>query len=453
MNEQIAIVLAGGSGERFGSEKPKQYLKLAGKPILWWSLKSFIDSKAFSKIYVCVNPNWLEAAAAICKEFPLAPIELVAADQSRSGSTLAAVRQIPQYVDERAKIVVHDAVRPFLDLEIIDRVLIGLDAYDCIDVVVPTADTIVMTDETQSRINHIPDRSRARRGQTPQGFRLGDLRSMVSLTIDWDLATFSCDCALFQSCFPQKTIGIALGSERNIKITTEYDMALANKLVGTRAHFAQPLVRNIAPEQVHIVLGGNGGIGSSYAILLEQQGAQVVRASRASGIDICNREQVSALLDETFKKYNRIDGVAIFSGHLSLGHLVESDPLDIIQTVHTNLLGPIWVAHLASKYLSKTKGYLMFTSSSSYSLGREGTAVYSATKAALVNLTNSLSIELHQMGISVICVVPPRCDTPMRKSAFGKEPPGSLASPDYIAGKILPHIKNPVTGNIVEIPW
>lgn len=453
MNDQIAVVLAGGSGERFGGKKPKQYLKLAGKPILWWSLKAFIDSNAFTKIFVCANSRWLHTAAEICDEFQTDSIELVAADNSRSGSTLAAVREICQDVDIKTKIVVHDAVRPFLDLEIIDRVLEGLDLHDAVDVVVPTSDTIVMADETQSRISHIPDRSRARRGQTPQGFRLGDLRLVLKMTADSDLSSFPCDCSLFRCCFPQKTIGLVTGSERNIKITTEHDMAVANKILGTQAVFSKPPSRHIISDQVHIVFGGNSGIGSSYASLLEQEGAQVVRASRVNGVDISNRGQVNEFLNKIFMEYGRIDCVAIFSGYLSYGHLVESEPQNLLETVQTNLMGPIWVAQLAAKYLSKTNGHLIFTSSSSYSLGREGTAVYSATKAALVNLTNSLSAELHQMGISVTCVVPPRCNTPLRVNAFGSENPISLASPEYIASKILPHIKNPVNGNVVEIPW
>ncbi|MBP8931809.1 MAG: SDR family oxidoreductase [Paracoccus sp.] len=100
-------------------------------------------------------------------------------------------------------------------------------------------------------------------------------------------------------------------------------------------------------------------------------------------------------------------------------------------------MGSIVVSQASLPYLSETRGHLVLTSSSSYYRGRANTAAYSASKAAVVNLTQALAEEWAAEGVTVSCIVPRRADTPMRRNAFPDEDQGPNLKPEAVADAIL----------------
>src|SRR5207237_6943565 len=105
----------------------------------------------------------------------------------------------------------------------------------------------------------------------------------------------------------------------------------------------------------------------------------------------------------------------------------------------------------ALPYLKETKEQLLFFTSSSYTRGRANYGMYSATKAATVNLTQSLSEEWVEVGVRVNCINPERTSTPMRTKAFGEEPEGTLLAADTVAIASLDTLLSPVPGQIVAV--
>jgi len=101
--------------------------------------------------------------------------------------------------------------------------------------------------------------------------------------------------------------------------------------------------------------------------------------------------------------------------------------------------------------LKKSKGHLVFFASSSYTRGREGYSVYSASKAGIVNFAQALSDELMDYGISVNIINPERTDTPMRRNNFGKEDKTALLNPDFVATQTLTLLTKKTTGMIYDI--
>ena len=131
--------------------------------------------------------------------------------------------------------------------------------------------------------------------------------------------------------------------------------------------------------------------------------------------------------------FGGIDVVVNAAGLLRNGLLSEQSGANIAEQVAINFTGALNVARLAHAWLKQSQGSLLLFSSSSYTRGRAGYVTYSATKAAIVNLTQGLSEEWAADGIRVNCVIPGRTDTEMRKSNFHSESPDTLFNPYQIA--------------------
>jgi 2-C-methyl-D-erythritol 4-phosphate cytidylyltransferase len=164
-----AIVLAGGDGNRFGGEMPKQFVRLAGDPILLRTLRA-LGGAEVDRVVVVSHPAWIEdtrqlvAAAALTM-----PVTVVSGGATRNESTQAGLLALEG--DDDDIVVVHDAVRPLVPLDVIQRSIepILSGRADATDTVIPSADTLVIVED--DLVVEIPDRSRYRRGQTPQTFR------------------------------------------------------------------------------------------------------------------------------------------------------------------------------------------------------------------------------------------------------------------------------------------
>jgi NAD(P)-dependent dehydrogenase (short-subunit alcohol dehydrogenase family) len=109
------------------------------------------------------------------------------------------------------------------------------------------------------------------------------------------------------------------------------------------------------------------------------------------------------------------------------------------------------IAQESFQYLHATRGQLLFFTSSSHTRGRAGYAVYSATKAGVVNLTQALSDEWAEAGIRVNCMSPQRTDTPMRRNASGEEPSETLLDPARVADATIDVLRSSMTGQIIDV--
>ncbi len=108
-------------------------------------------------------------------------------------------------------------------------------------------------------------------------------------------------------------------------------------------------------------------------------------------------------------------------------------------------------ARAAEPYLRASRGHLLLFTSSSYTRGRGGYALYSSTKAAVVNLTQALADEWSSEGVKVNVINPERTRTPMRTQAFGEESPESLLDSDTVAESVLAVLAADLTGHVVDV--
>jgi 2-C-methyl-D-erythritol 4-phosphate cytidylyltransferase len=233
--QTVAVVLAAGSGSRFGSASPKQLRVLAGRNLIEHCVQAFAHAPGIDTVLVV-------AAAAIQEQVArdLAGHEKVAAviegGASRTDSTRRALAWLTASVTGEVKVLFHDAARPLVDQRIIADCIAALDEWQAIGVVVPSSDTIV--EVAGGTIQRVLPRHSLARCQTPQGFWLPVISRAYRLAdADPAFATMTAtdDCGVVLRYLPEVAIGAVTGSERNLKITYTDDLAIANALISPGA--------------------------------------------------------------------------------------------------------------------------------------------------------------------------------------------------------------------------
>ncbi|MGW9167700.1 SDR family NAD(P)-dependent oxidoreductase [Agromyces sp. NPDC055658] len=450
----IAIILAGGIGVRVGLGMPKQLIRIAGKAIVEHTLEALEASPLIDEVLVMMNAGSLHELDHLKTDPRFTKLTAVLpGGETRNDTTKLALAALPD--DGDAKVLFHDAVRPFVDERIIEDCVTALDEYDAVDTAIPSADTIIEVDEG-SIITGIPARSRLRRGQTPQAFRLSTIRRAYELAAgDPDFAATD-DCGVIFKYLPDVPIKVVAGTAENMKITEPLDIHIADKIfqlqtTSLTSHTADGTDSLDLSGKSVVVFGGSYGIGASIAEQAKAAGARVHSFSRsATGTDVTSRKQVRRALKAAAAD-GPIDYVVITAGVLSIANLTDTSKKRLRNTLETNLLAPAKIAQEAYPYLEASRGQLLLFTSSSYTRGRAGYSMYSATKAGVVNLTQALADEWAESGVRVNCLNPQRTRTPMRTKAFGEEPTHTLLDPEHVAAVSLRLLDSDLTGQVVDV--
>lgn len=445
----ITIILTSGSGTRFRSEIPKQFLKVAGKRVVEHTLDCFQSHVAIDEIIIVTSREQTALIEEIVLRGSYSKVsKIVLGGETRQASSAAGIAAIQ---GDEHKVLVHDAVRPLLDHATINRCLLALDSFDCVDTVIPSTDTVVQMGDDEC-IARIPDRANLRLGQTPQGFRSGILRQAHHLAVGCTDIHVTDDCGLVLH-FSLSPVKLVDGDINNIKITYPSDIYLADRVFQLRSRVAdsRKSLKDLCGKTL-VIFGGSRGIGKNMCDIAQAAGANVVTVSRATGVDVANEVAVRETLLKARKLFGKIDAVAASAGILSTGTLAGQDYATIDEQLLTNLRGSIVVAREAYDAMHETGGgsIALFTSSS-YTRGRARYSVYSATKAAVVNLVQALSEEFAPFHVRINAINPERTATPMRIENFGNEPPDTLLDADTVATAALLTLLSQTSGEVVDV--
>jgi 2-C-methyl-D-erythritol 4-phosphate cytidylyltransferase len=217
----VAIIAAAGRGSRMAGTRPKQFLELAGIPIIFHTLKSFEQCDSIQKI-ICVLPAEESAGfPSLAERAGLHKVaEVVPGGETRAQSVARGLAAVQAGAVEI--VAVHDGVRPFVTPEEIARVVDAAKTSGAAILVAPVTDTI--KEVSGSRVTQTLDRSRLRSALTPQCFRF-DLLWEAYRRVDLNDPSLTDDSLVVEQTGAQ-VIAIE-GSKRNIKITTQEDLALA----------------------------------------------------------------------------------------------------------------------------------------------------------------------------------------------------------------------------------
>jgi 2-C-methyl-D-erythritol 4-phosphate cytidylyltransferase len=228
----VAVVLAAGSGLRFGTAVPKQLLPLAGRALLEHSVSAFEQAPGVDAIVVVMAPGHAGQVRELLTERGYRKVtSVIEGGVTRPESTRRAIAELGS---TECNVLFHDAARPLLDQPTITRCVAALHEHQAVGVAVPASDTIVVVQD--GVMMSMPHRDTLRRCQTPQGFRLSVIRRAHQLAVaDPDYADLAAtdDCGVVLRYLPEVPVAVVPGSERNIKVTYPDDLSVAEVLLGS----------------------------------------------------------------------------------------------------------------------------------------------------------------------------------------------------------------------------
>ena len=213
--KKYAIIVAGGSGSRMKSDIPKQFIEVGGLPILMHTLKRFKEADSEIELILVLPISQFDYWNQICLNFPIVPHQLVKGGKTRFQSGLNGL----QVIGNEGLVAIHDGVRPFVSVEIINESFKVAAEKGTAVVSVPSKDSV--------RINGKSiDRSTVRIIQTPQTFQIPLIKKAFKTE---ELSTFTDDASVAEHAGFE--INLIEGNYENIKITTPGDLLWAEVIL------------------------------------------------------------------------------------------------------------------------------------------------------------------------------------------------------------------------------
>lgn len=226
----IAIILSAGLGLRFkknGDSLPKQLTKIANKTLIEHILEKFEKNEKINEIILVVDQESQKIQEKIVKENNFKKVKkIVLGGATRQESSRKGIFACDR--KKTGKVLIHDATRPFVSDEIINKIIETLDIYKAVTVAITLTDTLLKVSKDNFIID-IPKRSEFRREQTPQGFDYQIIKRAHQLAVKENFYEITDDCGLIKK-YKLSDIFVIQGEEENIKITYPVDLHIADKL-------------------------------------------------------------------------------------------------------------------------------------------------------------------------------------------------------------------------------
>ncbi|MGN9836829.1 2-C-methyl-D-erythritol 4-phosphate cytidylyltransferase [Nonomuraea sp. H19] len=375
-SRSIGVLLAGGVGQRVGLATPKQLVEVAGRTIIEHSLAVFEAAPEIDEIVVLMTPGYTDRVREIVAAGGYRKVsKVVEGGASRTESTWRALQALGA---EECNVLLHDAVRPLLEPRIITECVRALERHQAVNVAIPSSDTVLVAVPAPDGeiIGEVLDRSRLRRSQTPQCFKLSVIRQAYERAFaDPGFAgrPATDDCGVVLRYLPEVPIHLVPGSEHNIKVTHPADLHIADLLFRLATEAPEREGDRSALDGRSIVVFG----AHELAALAAAHGAHVRTLTRLD-VRVEDAESVAKAL----------------SGFGAVDHVVLA-PGGPDESAEVSYLGPLNVARAARPHL---RGSLLL-------LAPPGAgALPASARAAVAELTRALAREWASDDIRVNCV-------------------------------------------------
>lgn len=233
-------ILAGGKGLRLGNTSiPKQFLNLGGKPVIIQTLEKMLSVTQIDRIYIGCLPDWVVHCNDLINkylEYGKNRIYVVEGGATRNETILSVIKAISETfpISDDDILITHDSVRPFVTTGILLASIEKAIEYGASDTVIKSYDTIIRSTNGNT-IDEVPDRSHLYSGQTPQSFKINlFIECYNSLSDDQkDILTDACKILVLSG----KPVAMVAGIDSNMKITTSFDLEMAEMLIDKGAAY------------------------------------------------------------------------------------------------------------------------------------------------------------------------------------------------------------------------
>jgi 2-C-methyl-D-erythritol 4-phosphate cytidylyltransferase / 2-C-methyl-D-erythritol 2,4-cyclodiphosphate synthase len=364
-----AVIAAGGSGTRMNSGAPKQFLEIAGKPILLRTVESILAIEEVIQVVIAIPSEHIKTAESILKQLAQEKVHCVPGGSNRQESVRNGIAHIGQDADV---IMVHDAVRPICDRDMMRRVLEAAWEKGAAVPGIPATDTIQRVSRS-GRVLATPPRQELYAIQTPQAFHAGILKSALDRAHDAGFLGTDESSVVRWAGHP---VVVVPGSPDNIKITRPMDLELAELLIAKGARGANKIEMNESNLRI--------GQGIDYHRFIE--GRKLI----LGGVDIPFEKGLEGHSDADALSHAVCDALLGAAGLGDIGmHFPDTDP------AHRGRSSLEFLREARAKI--ETEGWIIQNVDATLLMQRPKVAPHALSMRQ--NLAESLGIDIAQVNI------------------------------------------------------
>ncbi len=222
----IAIVIAGGSGKRFGSKIPKQYVTVHKEPVILYTLRVFQSAKCIDKIVLVCSTEWENYNKALISAHNLSKLtDVIQSGDTRFASIYNGINFCCSQFDEQDILVIHDAVRPCITEDLLENNIAMARLHGAALAAAPCFDTMMISSDEEF-VEGVFPREKLFKGQTPISIRTELAAACYKKAVDSGLFLDSPVALLLQL---GEKVSLSKGSQQNLKITTGEDLAILSR--------------------------------------------------------------------------------------------------------------------------------------------------------------------------------------------------------------------------------
>lgn len=222
----IALIIAGGSGQRMGQNIPKQFINIYDKPVLIYTLEGFQKHPQIDAIEVVCIDGWHDVLRAYANQFGITKLKwIVSGGATGQESIRNGVYHLEGICHDDDTVVIHDGIRPLVDDAVLSDVLVTCEKYGNGVTSMPYNEQIFVIDDPQSTTRYIP-RETLRRVATPQAYKFGRLLWAYRKAFAEGIGIYGSAYTNTMMVDLGERLYFAQGSDKNIKLTTKDDLEL-----------------------------------------------------------------------------------------------------------------------------------------------------------------------------------------------------------------------------------
>lgn len=231
--KNIALIIAGGVGARMHQDIPKQFINVKDKPVIVYTMEAFQKHPNIDAIEVVCLEGWHDILRAYAKQFNITKLEnIVSGGETGQDSIRNGLYDIAKrYKEDDDIVLIHDSIRPMVSADIISDNIRVCRKFGNATTVIPCTSVMLKTEDGLVSADQIP-RDNLKITQTPQAFFLNELLAVHAEAIKMDLLPSIASCALYVEM--GKKVYLSMGSEKNIKITTQEDIEIFTSLLASQ---------------------------------------------------------------------------------------------------------------------------------------------------------------------------------------------------------------------------
>ena len=230
--KKIAIIIAGGSGNRMGQDIPKQFLNVGEKPVIMYTLEAFQNHPNIDGIIVVCIDGWHEILKSYAKQFNITKlVSVVSGGNCGQASIKCGLDEAKRLYSDEDIVLIHDAIRPMVSEEIISDNIAKCELYGNATTVVPCT-TVVLGKTNDEYSEEVVDRDKLYLTQTPQAFILKDILDAHKEAKEKGITSAVASCSLYIEL--GRKVYYSAGSETNIRLTRPGDIQIFKALLNTK---------------------------------------------------------------------------------------------------------------------------------------------------------------------------------------------------------------------------